>query len=118
MSHPNEDRLRALYATFANGDLAGFLDRCTDDVTFEARAALPCGMRANIRTIGAARGNIMATIMATQMARKSGAAIPIVSPRAPLPMRAHSQPTSAQPAAARTSSTARMALRSRGRGSS
>ena len=34
MSHPNEDRLRALYATFAKGDLPGFLAGCTDDVTF------------------------------------------------------------------------------------
>jgi ketosteroid isomerase-like protein len=34
MSHPNEDRLRALYATFAKGDLPGFLDGCTADVTF------------------------------------------------------------------------------------
>ena len=34
MSHPNENRLRAAYATFAQGDLAGFLAACTDDVTF------------------------------------------------------------------------------------
>lgn len=34
MSHPNEDRLRDVYATFAKGDLPGFLDGCTDDVTF------------------------------------------------------------------------------------
>ena len=34
MSHPNEDRLRDLYAIFAKGDLQGFLDGCTDDVTF------------------------------------------------------------------------------------
>jgi ketosteroid isomerase-like protein len=34
MSHPNEDRLRELYAAFARGDMEGFLDGCTDDVTF------------------------------------------------------------------------------------
>ena len=34
MAHPNEDHLRDLYAIFAKGDLQGFLDGCTDDVTF------------------------------------------------------------------------------------
>ena len=34
MGHVNEQRLRELYATFARGDLAGFLDGCTDDVIF------------------------------------------------------------------------------------
>jgi ketosteroid isomerase-like protein len=34
MPHPNEGRLRELYARFAVGDLPGFLDGCTDDVTF------------------------------------------------------------------------------------
>jgi ketosteroid isomerase-like protein len=34
MMHPNEIQLRDLYATFAKGDLAGFLEGCTDDVTF------------------------------------------------------------------------------------
>ena len=34
MSHPTEDRLRRLYASFAGGNLAGFLAGCTDDVTF------------------------------------------------------------------------------------
>jgi ketosteroid isomerase-like protein len=34
MSHPNEDRLRELYAAFAKGDLQTFLDGCTDDVFF------------------------------------------------------------------------------------
>ncbi|HZU72661.1 MAG TPA: SgcJ/EcaC family oxidoreductase [Acidimicrobiales bacterium] len=34
MSHKNEDRLRELYGIFARGDLQGFLDGCTDDVTF------------------------------------------------------------------------------------
>jgi hypothetical protein len=29
MAHPNEERLRDLYATFAKGDLQGFLDGCT-----------------------------------------------------------------------------------------
>ena len=33
-SHPSEDRLRDLYATFAKGDLPGWLAGCTDDVTF------------------------------------------------------------------------------------
>ena len=41
MSHPNEDRLRALYATFAKGDLPGFLDGCTDDVTFTVPGNTP-----------------------------------------------------------------------------
>ena len=35
MSHPNEVRLRDLYARFAQGDLPGFLAGCTDDVTFD-----------------------------------------------------------------------------------
>jgi ketosteroid isomerase-like protein len=34
MAHPNEVRLRDLYATFARGDLSGFLEGCTHDVTF------------------------------------------------------------------------------------
>jgi ketosteroid isomerase-like protein len=34
MSHTNEDNLRDLYAVFAKGDLPGFLEGCTDDVTF------------------------------------------------------------------------------------
>ncbi len=34
MGHPNEDRLRELYAAFAKGNLQGFLDGCTDDVLF------------------------------------------------------------------------------------
>jgi uncharacterized protein len=34
MTHPNEQRLRELYALFARGDLGGFLGGCTDDVTF------------------------------------------------------------------------------------
>jgi ketosteroid isomerase-like protein len=34
VTHPNEDRLRDLYATFAKGDIPQFLDGCTDDVTF------------------------------------------------------------------------------------
>jgi ketosteroid isomerase-like protein len=32
--HAAEARLRDLYATFARGDLTGFLAGCTDDVTF------------------------------------------------------------------------------------
>jgi ketosteroid isomerase-like protein len=34
MSHSNEEVLRDLYAVFAKGDIEGFLDGCTDDVTF------------------------------------------------------------------------------------
>jgi ketosteroid isomerase-like protein len=34
MAHPSEQRLRELYARFGRGDLAGFLDGCTDDATF------------------------------------------------------------------------------------
>ena len=41
MAHPNEDRLRELYAIFATGDLQGFLDGCTDDVTFEVPGNTP-----------------------------------------------------------------------------
>jgi ketosteroid isomerase-like protein len=33
-THPHEALLRDLYATFASGDLPGFLSGCTDDVTF------------------------------------------------------------------------------------
>jgi ketosteroid isomerase-like protein len=32
--HPNEERLRDLYAKFAQGDLPAFLDGCTDNVRF------------------------------------------------------------------------------------
>jgi ketosteroid isomerase-like protein len=41
VTHPNEDRLRSLYATFATGDLPGFLDGCTDDVTFTVPGSTP-----------------------------------------------------------------------------
>ena len=41
MPHPNEDRLRDLYAIFAKGDLQGFLDGCTDDVTFTVPGNTP-----------------------------------------------------------------------------
>jgi uncharacterized protein len=34
MVHGNESRLRELYGMFARGDLAGFLDGCTEDVAF------------------------------------------------------------------------------------
>jgi uncharacterized protein len=34
MSHPNEETLRAAYAEFARGNLEGYLDHCTDDITF------------------------------------------------------------------------------------
>lgn len=42
MAHPNEVRLRDLYAVFARGDLQGFLDGCTDDVTFHVPGRTPC----------------------------------------------------------------------------
>jgi ketosteroid isomerase-like protein len=41
MAHPNETRLRELYATFATGDLHGFLDGCIDDVTFTVPGNTP-----------------------------------------------------------------------------
>ncbi|HVM66026.1 MAG TPA: nuclear transport factor 2 family protein [Acidimicrobiales bacterium] len=41
MSHPNEERLRELYATFAKGDLQGFLAGCTDDVSFTVPGNTP-----------------------------------------------------------------------------
>jgi ketosteroid isomerase-like protein len=34
VAHPNETMLRDLYAKFAQGDIAGFLDGCTDSATF------------------------------------------------------------------------------------
>jgi ketosteroid isomerase-like protein len=34
MGHANEDKLRQLYARYAEGDLGGFLAGCTDDVIF------------------------------------------------------------------------------------
>jgi ketosteroid isomerase-like protein len=44
VSHPNADWLRELYARFAQGDLPGFLDACTDDVTFTVPGnAMPSG---------------------------------------------------------------------------
>ena len=39
MSHPNELMLREAYATFARGDLAGFLASCSDSVTFNVPGA-------------------------------------------------------------------------------
>jgi len=41
MAHPMETWLRELYATFARGDLQGFLDGCTDDVTFTVPGNTP-----------------------------------------------------------------------------
>ena len=41
MGHPNEAQLRDLYATFAKGDLPGFLAGCTDDVTFTVPGRTP-----------------------------------------------------------------------------
>jgi steroid delta-isomerase-like uncharacterized protein len=41
MSHPNEDRLRELYAIFAKGDVEGFLAGCTDDVVFTVPGRTP-----------------------------------------------------------------------------
>lgn len=39
--HPIEERLRELYATFANGDLDGFLAGCTAEVTFTVPGNTP-----------------------------------------------------------------------------
>jgi ketosteroid isomerase-like protein len=41
MAHPNEERLRELYAIFAKGDLDGFLAGCADDVTFTVPGRTP-----------------------------------------------------------------------------
>ncbi len=41
MAHPKEDRLRVLYASFAQGDLQAFLGGCTDDVTFTVPGNTP-----------------------------------------------------------------------------
>jgi len=41
MAHPNEDHLRDLYAAFARGDLQGFLDGCTEDVSFTVPGNTP-----------------------------------------------------------------------------
>lgn len=34
MAHPNEETLQAAYAAFAQGDLAGYLTYCTENITF------------------------------------------------------------------------------------
>src|SRR3954466_3311194 len=34
MTHSNEERLQAAYAAFSQGDLAGYLNYCTDNITF------------------------------------------------------------------------------------
>ena len=34
MAHSNEETLRAAYAAFAQGDLNGYLQYCTDNITF------------------------------------------------------------------------------------
>src|SRR5450756_1888247 len=47
---------------------------------------LPAWIASNMRIIGAADGSIIAAIITTQVARKTGAVIPIVSPSAPLAM--------------------------------
>jgi ketosteroid isomerase-like protein len=41
VSHPNEAMLRAAYAAFARGEFDGFLEHCTDDVTFVVPGSLP-----------------------------------------------------------------------------
>jgi ketosteroid isomerase-like protein len=41
LGHPNEERLRDLYAIFARGDIEGFLAGCTDDVTFTVPGNTP-----------------------------------------------------------------------------
>src|ERR1700681_63247 len=62
-------------------------------------------------TIGAAVGNIIATIMTTQTARKSGAARPMVGPMPDMSSAAACQRRSAQEAAATERRRARMILR-------
>src|SRR6187402_2712695 len=34
MTHPNEETLQTAYAAFAKGDLAGYLNYCTENITF------------------------------------------------------------------------------------
>src|SRR5687768_1883224 len=34
MKHPNEETIRAAYSAFVKGDLNGYLQYCTDDITF------------------------------------------------------------------------------------
>lgn len=34
MRHSNEETIRAAYTAFTNGDLNGYLQYCTDDITF------------------------------------------------------------------------------------
>ena len=41
MAHPNEEMLRAAYAAFARGDLDGYLDYCTADITFHVPGRSP-----------------------------------------------------------------------------
>ena len=41
MGHANEQVLRDLYAVFAKGDLPGFLEGCTNDVTFDVPGTTP-----------------------------------------------------------------------------
>jgi hypothetical protein len=72
-------------------------------------------MRANIMIIGAAVGNMIATIMAIQRAIQSGAPMPMVRLMSSS-ITAACQMRSAQAAAARTSSEPRIRFRSRGRG--
>src|SRR5215467_8169521 len=63
--------------------------------------------RANVRFIGAVAGNIIATIMTTQIARNNTAPIPIVRPMLIVCAVLDSQISSAHDAAARISSSAR-----------
>jgi hypothetical protein len=84
----------------------------------------PRSTRSNNRIIGAAAGNIIATIIATHVARKSGAAMPIVtsSPISPLPCMCIDesfpacQTTTPHPMAASTSNPPRMMRRGRASG--
>lgn len=59
MSHPNEDRLRELYAAFARGDMDGFLAGCTDDVTF----TVPGGAAVSGAFTKATFGQLVAPVM-------------------------------------------------------
>ena len=60
MAHPHENRLRELYATFARGDLAGFLAGCTDDVTFHVPGRTPFSGVHTRATFASFIGQVMA----------------------------------------------------------
>lgn len=41
MAHPNEEMLRSAYAAFSRGDLAAYLEHCTDGITFRVPGRTP-----------------------------------------------------------------------------